>query len=1009
MLKMLIQRPIAVTMALISIVVLGLVSINLLPVSLIPDVDIPYITVQISDSKLSARQLEEGVVKPIRQQLMQIDGVEDISCTSKDGNATIRLSFGYDSNIDYLFIEVNERVDRVMPYLPDIQRPRVVKASATDIPAFYIDITLKEGSKDSFSQLSAFTNKVINRRIEQLPQVAMADISGYEMPQITVLPNREKLHSLGISLAEFENYVKSANVRLGSLTIRDGEYSYDVKFESLAAGQESIKNILINKNGKLLKISDIAQVEYKSAKRTGYVFSNGLPALSIAVIKQKDAKMSELRRSIDGLMKEFESDYGSIDFKITRNQTQLLDYSINSLFINILLAILLSSFIILLFFRELKTSALVIVVIPTSLIFSLLLFYLFGLYLNTLSLSGLLLGVGMMVDNTIILLDNITERWKRSSNLYLSVIEGTKEVRGAMLSSLLTTCAVFIPIVFVSGIAGALFSDQAIAVTITLITSYIITITVVPVFYYWWFKKQGTYKDSHFLKSLDFTPSMLSWGNRVMQRCIDKSRAILAILAISIVGSALFFSLLRKERLPHITYSEAIVNIDWNSQISVEENRNRVVAIEKLIEEDALQVTSLVGVQQYVLGHSPDLSANQASIYIKCSNQKILNSVKERIEQFIYTNHIGAVCQFRESGNILDVAFGERQALITAKLSSAASSLTDIPKLNNALAAIRSFAEVSDLRLKKDVVYIADPVAMALHNVSYSQLIYTLRSVLKGNTVFEIVQGEQVLPVVVGDEEKNLSDIISGATISVNNLAIPLNSLLKQTYKQDLQTITSGADGEYYPVEISVSHSEAKSVMNRVEDAIKQVGDFSVSFSGAWFSNRVIAREMGFAFFIALVMLYIILAAQFESLLQPVIILSEIVIDVFAVLVVMWVIGVSINVISLIGLVVVCGIVINDSILKIDTINRLRKSGIELRQAVMEAADRRMKSIVMTSLTTILAVLPFLKRGSIGDDLQFPMSVVIIVGMAVGTFISLFIVPALYYLIYKKKAGSKNE
>ncbi len=1006
MLRKLIQRPIAVTMALLSVAVLGLVSINLLPVSLVPDVDIPYITVQVSAPKLSARQIEESVMRPLRQQLMQIDGVEDMACTSKDATGTIKLSFNYSSNIDFLFIEVNERVDRAMPYLPEIQRPKVIKASAADIPAFYINITLAPGSTSTFSDLCNFAVKVINRRIEQLPQVAMADMSGHETPQIVVVPNREKLISLGIDIDEFEEYVRAADVRLGTLTITDGEYSYDVKFESLALGREAIEDIVVNKNGKLIKLSDIAQIVSKPAPRNGYVFSDSKPALSVAVIKQKNAKMSALRKGMEELMQEFEKDYPDIDFEVTRNQTQLLDYSINSLAINILLAIILSSGCILLFFRELKTSALVIVVIPASLVFSLLLFYLFGLSLNTLSLSGLLLGVGMMVDNTIILLDNITSWWKRGLALEDAVVYGTKEVRGAMLSSLLTTCVVFVPVMFISGIAGALFSDQAAAITITLITSYLITITIVPVYYYWWYRKQVYYKPAT-LRSWDITAPMLKWERRIMEKALRLRHYILPLLLLSMVGCIAMFLVLKKERLPHITYNECIAEIDWNSQISIEQNRARVEEIEKLIEQDEEQVTSMIGVQQFVLGHTADLSVSETSIYIK-SSKGGLDRIKSSISAYLASNYPQAVCLFKESGNVLEAAFGERQALLTARLRSANSSLTDIPTLKEVLGKINEVVPLSSrVRLKKDILYIADPAAMALYNVSYNELLHILRGVLSGNTLFEIVQGEQILPVIVADRERNLSQIISESVISHGNVQIPLRLLLKQTFREDFQVITSGIDGEYYPADLSVAYGEVASVMDRIKKIVQDSGEYTVSFSGAWFSNNLIAKELFFAFIIALIMLYIILAAQFESLLQPLIILSEIVVDTFAILLAMWAIGVSVNVMSLIGLVVVSGIVINDSILKVDTINRLIKSGMDTRQAIMEAGERRMKSIVMTSITTILAVAPFLKRGSIGDDMQFPMSVVIIVGMAVGTLISLFMVPALYSLLYNKKTGSR--
>jgi multidrug efflux pump subunit AcrB len=223
---------------------------------------------------------------------------------------------------------------------------------------------------------------------------------------------------------------------------------------------------------------------------------------------------------------------------------------------------------------------------------------------------------------------------------------------------------------------------------------------------------------------------------------------------------------------------------------------------------------------------------------------------------------------------------------------------------------------------------------------------------------------------------------------------------MRQTFVEDFKTVVAGPEGNYYPVNLDLSSKGVKQVIEIVNDIVRKDGVFEVGFSGSWFSNRIIVDQMIFILLIAILLLYFILASQFESLIQPLIILSEVVIDIFFALLAMWTFGVSINLMSLIGLVVISGIVINDSILKIDTINRMRKEGKSLENAVFCASSRRIKAIIMTSLTTILAVCPFLVKGSMGADLQYPMSLVIIVGMLFGTLVSLFVVPTLYYSIY---------
>lgn len=260
MLKTLLDRPISVTMMMLVVVVLGIVSTRLLPVSLIPDVDIPYITVQAVSSQMSAREMDESVVKTLRQQLMQVNGVEEITTESRDGSGTIRLTFSHGSDMDYVFVEVNEKIDRCMSSLPDIDRPKVLKASATDIPAFYINMTPVEDTEEAFNQMSRFAQDVICKRLEQQEEVAMVDVSGYVDDQIMIIPDQRKLDQLGLTQAQFENIVNSSNIHLGSLTIHDGQYRYNVKFLSSVATCEDIANIWLRIGERGMQIKGIVSV-----------------------------------------------------------------------------------------------------------------------------------------------------------------------------------------------------------------------------------------------------------------------------------------------------------------------------------------------------------------------------------------------------------------------------------------------------------------------------------------------------------------------------------------------------------------------------------------------------------------------------------------------------------------------------------------------------------------------------------------------------------------------------
>ena len=327
MIRRLIERPVAVTMSLIAVLTLGSVAIGLLPVSLMPDIDIPQITVQVTDDDASARELDASILKPLKNQLMQVSNLKTMRTEARNGTGSIFMEFNHGTDIDYSFIETNEKIDRAMGFLPkDMDRPKVVKASATDIPAFFINMTLSDEEQKKadavspelkelypvsprFMEMSRFAEQVIARRIEQIPQVAMVDVSGVAYPELLIIPNKEKLESLGITEQTLTQAIESNNIKLGNLTIRDGEYQYNIRFESDIISKKDIEDIYLNLHGRLYQFKDLAQVIEHPQRQQGMVRSDSREAISFAVIKQSDARMSDLQTEINNLMGHFAAEY----------------------------------------------------------------------------------------------------------------------------------------------------------------------------------------------------------------------------------------------------------------------------------------------------------------------------------------------------------------------------------------------------------------------------------------------------------------------------------------------------------------------------------------------------------------------------------------------------------------------------------------------------------------------------------------------------------------------------
>ena len=485
MVRFLIQRPIAVLMAFTACFIIGLVTYFTIPVSLLPDIAIPEITVQVSGQNTSARELENTLVKPIRQQLMQVAGLKDIESETRDGNGVIRLSFEFGTNTDLAFIEVNEKIDAAMSTLPrEMERPRVVKASATDIPVFCLNLTLKgPDDETAFLDLCQFAENVIKRRIEQLPEVAMVDVTGVVGRQLQIVPDMNKLETSGITLQELESVLANNNIEPGSMTVRDGYYEYNIKFSTLLRTLDDVRQIYLRKNGRIFQLKDLAKVSIVPEKETGVSMSDGKRAVTLAVIKQSDESMDKLKTALGEVTDYFTAIYPDINFSITRNQTELLDYTISNLKQNLSLGFLFICIVAVLFLGDIKSPLVIGLSMVVSIVTSFSFFYLFHMSLNIISLSGLILALGMMIDSSIIVTENIAQYRGRGDSLEEACIKGTSEVITPMLSSTLTTIAVFFPLVFMSGIAGAIFYDQAFAVTVGLLVSYFTGIMLLPVLY----------------------------------------------------------------------------------------------------------------------------------------------------------------------------------------------------------------------------------------------------------------------------------------------------------------------------------------------------------------------------------------------------------------------------------------------------------------------------------------------------------------------------------------------
>ena len=1004
MVKFLLQRPIAVLMAFTACFIVGLVTYFTIPVSLLPDIAIPEITIQVSGQNTSARELENTVVKPIRQQLMQVAALRDIHSETRDGAGIIRLSFDFGTNTDLAFIEVNEKIDAAMNYLPrEIERPRVIKASATDIPVFCLNLTLKTGdSEAAFLDLCQFAESVIKRRIEQLPEVAMVDITGMMKRQLQIVPDMKTLEMAGITLDDLESALNSNNIEPGSMTVRDGYYEYNIKFSTLLRTPEDVQNIYLHKNDRIFQLKDLAKVAVVPEKETGASLSNGKRAVTLAVIKQADENMDNMKEALQEVTAYFATVYPDIEFSVSRNQTELLDYTISNLKQNLSLGFIFICIVAILFLGDIKSPAVIGLSMVVSLIISFLFFYMFKMSLNIISLSGLILALGMMIDSSIIVTENIMQYRSKGYTLEEACNMGTSEVITPMLSSTLTTIAVFVPLVFMSGIAGAIFYDQAFAVTVGLMVSYFTGIMLLPVLY----------KLVYSIPDIKHTGFNLRINNLIKEHTLDRfydagvnfvfrhKKSNIIFIFVTLPLCALLFYEVPKSRMPEIDQNELIAHID--------ENRERVNKLFAQIADDVQEYTSYVGQQQFLLNRDRELSSSEAELYFKTEKSSAISPLQAKITQWLDTNYPQAVFSFSPPITVFEKLFVTGEADVVAEFyarnKAEAPEAQALHKLESQMKASTGIAPVG-VAFDNQLNISVDRQKLLLYNVNYNEVYRLLKTAFKENEVATLRSYQQYLPIALAGDGKTVNEVLQQTLVRTQadkegkSQYIPLQSLVKVTQGEDLKTVTAGKNGEYIPF----SFYDVKKAEPLMEE-VKKLGEqnWEIDFSGSFFSNKQMLNELVVILLISILLMYFILAAQFESFLQPLIVLIEIPIDVAASLLVLWICGHTMNLMSAIGIVVTCGIIINDSILKLDAINELRKEGVPLMEAIHEAGRRRLRPIIMTSLTTIFGMVPLLFSFDMGSELQKPLSIAMISAMLIGTAVSLFIIPLVYWFIYRK-------
>ncbi len=999
MLSKLIQRPIAVLLTFLAVVILGLLASSQLPLSLLPEVGIPRISVQLSYPNMPARSLENTVVGPLRNMLLQVNGLADIRSRCRDEQAVIYLDFPFGTSPNLAFIEVNEKIDQAMNSLPrDLVRPRVVASDLSDIPVVQLAITLSDSLADGqlgsaeaeLLELSELADKIFRRRLEQLPEIAFADLSGQLVPQILVRPNRPLLQSLGISEETLAQSLQAANIDMGGMLLRDGHYEYNVRLSANLQTAEDLQALSLRVAGRIVTLGELADIQLLARPPRGYFVHNGQPGLVFTIRKRADARLFELQDKLAALLDDLRQAYPHLRFSLNNDQTVVLRASIDNLSGGLLYGAAGAILILFAFFREWRRPILIGLAVPVALVLTLLGFYVFGLSINVISLAGLILGVGLMIDNSIIVLDNMQQLRAQGLSGPEAAAQGAEEVIRPLIASALTTMAVFLPLVLLSGIAGALFKDQAVAVSLALLSSLLTAYFLLPLL----MRNAPTVA----------AESGLSAAWRRFEYSVDlvlRFRWIVLLLAaLSLLGGYALYRQLPSQGFPELSRSDFELAIDWNSNIGLAENSRRSQSIladwRQRFGGDA---AAFVGEQQFMLSdENQALNASTLAFYREESSTSL--SFADAFLAYWQQQYPGAIFSFRPLPNLFDRLFLQDDAAIELRISDATARATPPwEKISPLIQSLSAAGFPTEAPPRQEVMAIQlEYENLNTYGISADALRQRLLSSFNENEITRLRSGDRSLAVLLGDQAANsLEKLLETTVLNPDGQALPLRYFLQTQIEEDYKVLTADRSGEY--LRLAFPASVGPSAIAPIREIASQAAGLRYQLAGQYFTDQTRLQELLWVLLLSFALLYLILAAQFEKLALPLIVLFVVPLSLVGSLLALWGLGESINLVSLIGMVVTGGIVVNDAILKVEMIEKGIAQGLDQNTAIHVAGRRRLRAIFMTSLTTILALLPVLFSSGLGADLQRPLALSVIGGLLVGTFASLYVIPPLYRLL----------
>ena len=1011
-----IRRPVTVLMASLIAIMLGAIAFVEIPVDLMPEVVYPTISVRAEYPGVAPEEMETLVVRPLEEAFSAAPGVEELSSTVSEGRVYVSVRFEYGSNMDEAANEMRTRLDRRRSYLPeDMEPPTMYKYDSAQYPILYL--TVSANDMDA-KQLRHFVEKQLQYRMERAPGVAAFSIRGGLRREIHIDLDLKKLRALDLSIASVVQIVGRENVNRPVGPMDEGRFEVLLRTKGEYENLDQIRDVVVaTRGGVPVYLRDIAIVEDSHEEETYLVSVDGNPAVRMYVYKQSGANTVEvsdaLWTEVDGIHK----DYPNIKIEKTRDSADFIKASIQNVRGATLQGAGLAVLVLLFFLRSFSATMIIGVAIPISVISTFALMYFNGFTLNTVSFGGLALGVGMLVDNAIVVLENIYRHREEGKDRYQAALTGSAEVATAITASTLTTIAVFVPVLFIGGMSAETFKQLAYVVSFALMCSLIVALTVAPAMC------------SRFLrgKAADSEAGVQGWMARWYGEVIEWSlahRVMVVGLSAASFGAALYMApLIGVELQPEVDEGELRVDVELEPGTRVEITDALMHRLQRLTRESFPEISTIMltsgGGSSGRDGNGGHLGEMRIQLKDRAERERSAAEIASALRPMLQIEP-GMMVKTRISSGMFSRRGGDEgsdRLSIQIRGHELEAGMEYAKQVRDAMGRVPGVveAQISQRPGMPEMLVVVDRPRAASMGLNVSEIADALETAIGGRRTSMFREGGDEYNILVRLQQKDrlaLSQIGAVPLATPVGRTIPAESVVALKRQEGPTFIQRIDQQRILTVTGSLDDRDLGSVVTDMETALRAIPrpeGFDIIFGGEYEEQQEAFRELTFASLLALALVYMVMASQFESLRDPLIILFSIPLAAIGVVLMLLLTETTFNMQAFLGVIVLVGVVVNNAIVLVDYMNLLRREyGMKLREAVVTAGSRRLRPILMTTITTVLGLGPMALGVGEGAELQAPMARTVIGGLTTSTLITLVFIPVIYYTLesWRRQPGA---